>query len=836
MDKTVYGETEYLLEPFYGWNFDIINSDEIGKTLVGRYKIIKLLGKGNNSKVLLVEDLEDKKNVVIKLMLKKELEEVLINEYNILKELDEEGIIRSFSYEKATSVEPALLTFEFVDGKSLKELFYENSLDKITLLEMFLKLAYTLKYVHEKSIIHSDIKPENILISKTNKVKLIDFGIAMKSYEKDKGFGTLKYMSPERLLKEEFDIRTDIYSYFLTLYEGLNEEYPFIGGDLKKRIITEKIKEFKNCDILIKRFLSRGLEKEPYLRFEDFSAVIEELKDLIFFEKDIIPFLGENNRGSLTSHALLNNKNIEKFDFYFDLLFFERGQKSLIEGNYSRVKFFIFDYVRNMQYNIEDNFKFGDFFNIVNRIFSDLDYEKLRIYTENEIQIFINKKEKELKQINDRAILVLGNKDYKMALKEFRIAAKQGSGLAYYEIGNIYERGLGVSIDNKKALENFSKSKKMNYPKAINKLGEFYFNGGLLGKNHDEAFRLFKLASEMGEINSQRALGQCYKFGYGVAVDYELSYLWFKRAYDNGDLLSGASLGYLLDNGLGMEKNLEKAFFYYTKAAELGDIYSLLSLGSMYSKGLGTKKDYKEAFKVFEKAAYAGNDKAQYYVGEYYYEGRAGEQSFEKGVFWLEKSAEKDNEEALNKLGKIFEEKDYEKAIEYYQRALSKHNVEANFNIAMLYLSLPEMDIQKVIKYLNRAGEAGKIEAYYRIGKIYQEGTFLRTDIKEAKKYFEKAAEKDYALAQLELGKFYLGGNGFVQNYPKAFELIEAASKAGVVEAMGILGSLYENGQGTYKNLAEAEKWKKLGNQEIVTEIKDEKQSFFTKISKIFVR
>ena len=826
MDKTIYGETEYLIEPFYGWNFDIINSDEIGKILHGQYRILKVLGKGNKSKVLLAEDLRTEKKICIKLMLKNELEEFLANEYKILKNLSHEGIIKVFEYKEENSIEPPCLVMEYFEGKSLKEFFYEDNLAQINILEIFLRLAYSLKYLHDNLFLHWDIKPENILTSKNGEVKIIDFGISFKSYEKDRGLGTIKYMSPERILGEEVDVRSEIYSYFISLYEGITGEYPFVGGDLKKRIVHEKIKDFANSDILVKRFLQRGLEKELHLRYDDFDEVIKDLKDLIFFKKEIIPFLDKNNRGSLTNHVLLNNKNRNTCDFYFDMLYMEMGYKSQIENDYARIKPFLLDYLRSIFYNIEDKFSYVDFFNSLEKVFNNLEYEKIEKYIKTEIEDFLDKKEKNLKQINDRGDLAFNNNDYPLAIKEFKRSSLQGSSYGYYKLGEMYEKGLGLPVNLEKSFENFITCKKMNYLPAIKKLGEYYYLGTGIEKNYDEAFRLFKVASEKGDAVSQRFLGECYKLGLGVTVDYEEAYKWFKSSFDSGDLYSARGLGELFERGLGVSKDLEKAIFFYETASGLNDSYSTFALATLYD----SKKDFNKANKYFEKSAYSGNDQSQYQFGLYNYLGLVSEKDENKALFWIEKAAEKDNLDSLNFLGKFYEERDRDKALMYFQRALSFHDKEANFNMGNFYLN---SDFEKAKKYFTRSFEFGKIEAFYQLGKVYTDENFKEKNIKEAKKYLEKAADLGNLESKLLLGKLYLDNESGIKNYSKAFLLIRELSIIGNKEAMIILSSLYENGFGINKNLEEAEKWKNKAQE---NEVVEEKSNIFGKFKKLFNR
>lgn len=827
MDKTIYGETIYISEPFYGWNFDIFHSDEIGKILYGQYKILKLLGKGSKSKVLLVEKIKTNEKFVAKIMLKKELEEFLINEYEVLKSLDYQGIIKVCEYKKSNEIEPSCLIMEYFEGKNIKELYYEENIEKMRILEIFLKLAYALKYLHEKLLVHWDIKPENILVNSDNSVKLIDFGLSYKSYEKKKATGTLKYMSPERILGEKTDIRSEIYSYFLSLYEGITGGYPFVGGNLEKKIINEKIKEFNNCNILIKKFLEKGLEKNLELRYANFSEVIEDLKDLIFMNKEIVPFLDKNNRGSLTNHYILSGRNKEKCDYYFDLLYMESGLKSQIEGNYSRINPFLEEHLESIEYDLEDRFDYINFFNYLEKLYEDLTYELLELYINSQIQELIRRKEKELSLVNIKGDEAFSLRDYSRALENYRKSSIGGSPYGNFRLGELYEKGLGVAIDFEKALEFYTKSKKMNYIPAMKKIGELYFGGKIVSKNYDEAFKLFKKVSQMGDAESQELLGDCYKNGLGVTVNYDEAFKWYYSSYEKGNIRSSGSLGYLYENGFGVEKNIEKAIFFYEKGISLGDIVSAMALALIKEKD----KIYLDAFELFEKGAYAGNDLGQFKIGQYYYEGKGIEKSLEKGIFWLEKAVEKDNLESLNYLGKVYENENPEKAVEYYRRALKYHDKDANFNIGLFYLN---EDFERGKKYLNRAFEFGRRDAFYMLGKAYLEGVYTEKNIKETKYYLDRASEEGDLESKFLLGKLLLDSEIGVRNFSKAFNLLEEVSISGQKEAMLILADLLEKGLGIAKNTQEAEKWRKLAQDN--GEEQRDKVNIFNKIKKFLHR
>ena len=574
-------------------------------------------------------------------------------------------------------------------------------------------------------------------------------------------------------------------------------------------------------------FKWNGLEKEVQFRYSNFDEIIEELKDLIFLKKEITPYLDKNNRGSLTNHYILSGRNKEKCEFYFDLLYMEKGLKSQIEGNYQRIKIFLSEYLESIEYNIEDKFDYINFFNFLEGIYDDLSYELFELYVSSQILELIRNKEKELRIINNRGDEAFSSKDYSLAMEEYKISSLYNSAYGCFRIGELYELGLGVSINIEKALEFYFRSKKMNYIPAIKKIAEFHYVGKHLGKNHDESFKLFRKASEMGDIESQELLARCYKEGIGVTVNYEEAFKWYMESYEKGNKKSSVGLAYLYENGFGVPQDIEKSVFFYKIGVIEGDIVSALALAFIKEK----QESYIDAFSLFEKAAYAGNDIAQFKLGEYYCNGKV-EKSAEKGIFWLEKAAEKDNLDSLNLLGKYYEDKNIEKALEYFQRALKFHDKDANFNIANYYL---DKEFEKAKKYFTRAFEFGKIDSFYILGKAYLEGIFIEKNVKEAKYYLERAIEKGDLNSKFLLGKILLDPELGIRNFHRAFILLEEASDFGNKEAMLILADLYEQGLGVMKNINEADRWRNLARENL-EEIENKKQNIFEKIKKILHR
>jgi serine/threonine protein kinase len=166
----------------------------------------------------------------------------LRQEYSTLQELESDLIIKAKDWERLGEHYGILM--EFVPASNLQRyLASQPKLDLGSKLKIAIEIVKAVQDVHQKSIIHRDINPRNILIqAESLTVKLIDFSIAtqlqfdsLSGESKDKGFeGSLAYMSPEQTgrMNRQVDTRSDLYSFGITLFELLTGSLPFAAEDL----------------------------------------------------------------------------------------------------------------------------------------------------------------------------------------------------------------------------------------------------------------------------------------------------------------------------------------------------------------------------------------------------------------------------------------------------------------------------------------------------------------------------------------------------------------------------------------------------------------------------
>jgi serine/threonine-protein kinase len=186
------------------------------------------------------------------------------------------------------------ILMEYVQGIDLYDLLQLTPKLPVEVAAIIaLQVARALDYAHFRGIIHRDIKPANIIISHSGEVKLMDFGIARDASLSDltetgTGVGTPSYMSPEQILGDKLDFRSDIFSLGIVLYQCIVGQKPFVEDD--SRTVMQKIrldrytsprKVVEDVPSSIERILGRCMEKVPASRYPSTQALIDDLIEFL---------------------------------------------------------------------------------------------------------------------------------------------------------------------------------------------------------------------------------------------------------------------------------------------------------------------------------------------------------------------------------------------------------------------------------------------------------------------------------------------------------------------------------------------------------------------------
>lgn len=185
------------------------------------------------------------------------------------------------------------MVMELVDGPTLSELVKEAPLPAHVVTVVALQLTQALEHAHFQKVVHRDLKPGNVMLSKQGETKLMDFGIAQND-ELDRltktglAVGTPAYMSPEQITGASVDVRSDLYSLGVVLYEALAGKRPFTGanpGEVFAKVTTGKREALKKAAPKtpkpLREVVERLLSVKPDERFPDATALRHALEPLV---------------------------------------------------------------------------------------------------------------------------------------------------------------------------------------------------------------------------------------------------------------------------------------------------------------------------------------------------------------------------------------------------------------------------------------------------------------------------------------------------------------------------------------------------------------------------
>ena len=273
--------------------------DATSAGMIGKYQVIRVLGRGGMGEVVLAQD-DLGRRVAIKKPFKSAMEDGLAR-----FKLEARASTLSHPnipvvYEMGMQDGLPFIAMEFVEGEPLDKLIASGRpLDLITKLSIIEQVCSGLGHAHQKGIIHRDIKPANVILQPNGVAKIIDFGIAkIQNLEQTSGLtqtsqiiGSLHYIAPERFKGEAIDGRVDVFSAGVMLYLLLTGHLPFAGGEATAsyRIVNEAHtalgQHIHDYPPALDAIMDQALAKDPHDRYataEDFADalhdVIEDLK------------------------------------------------------------------------------------------------------------------------------------------------------------------------------------------------------------------------------------------------------------------------------------------------------------------------------------------------------------------------------------------------------------------------------------------------------------------------------------------------------------------------------------------------------------------------------
>jgi tetratricopeptide (TPR) repeat protein len=279
-------EVETLIQKYK--EMELISEDS-----TERYRIIEKVGEGGMGVVFKAEDTVLKRVVALKILNKtlvtdKRNLERFFSEARSTASLTQANIVTV--YDVGQIKDDYFISMEFIEGENFMNLIRRKKVfSPSQIVFIAIKLFKALDYSHRKGIIHRDIKPHNIMITKQKEIKIMDFGLAVILGDQKKGesgviTGTPYYMSPEQIQGIPVDHRTDIYSSGTTLFHLTTGHVPFKGENIFYQHLFDPVPPIKKyrSDIPEKLcyIIEKCMEKKREQRFQSAMEVLNEMKTI----------------------------------------------------------------------------------------------------------------------------------------------------------------------------------------------------------------------------------------------------------------------------------------------------------------------------------------------------------------------------------------------------------------------------------------------------------------------------------------------------------------------------------------------------------------------------
>jgi len=298
-------ENEAFLDESADWsaaepsNKEILSPDADPRagTYAGAYLLEQQIGHGGMGLVYKARDERLQRPVAVKFLLHElsedeKAKERFFREARAVSLLDHTNICTIYDIGEMEDGR-IFIAMAFYDGETLKTKIKKGPIDVDDFLDLCIQITAGMERAHEARIIHRDIKPDNVIITERGDVKILDFGIAKLEGESEltkKGtrLGTAPYMSPEQMMSESLDHRTDIWSLGVMMHEMLSGEQPFQGkhaADIAYSILKDEppLLSIGRSDVSegLARTIQRLICKNADERFQSMDAVHFRLLEIV---------------------------------------------------------------------------------------------------------------------------------------------------------------------------------------------------------------------------------------------------------------------------------------------------------------------------------------------------------------------------------------------------------------------------------------------------------------------------------------------------------------------------------------------------------------------------
>lgn len=307
----------------------------VGTILGNRYELLEKIGEGGMAEVYKAKCHLLNRYVAVKILKSQYSDNIeFVNKFE-----QEAASAASLSHNNIVSIYDVgsdkgvhYIVMEYIDGKTLKQIIKEQKvLNYNDAIIIAIQIAKALECAHKHNIIHRDVKPHNILVTKDGVVKVTDFGIAKATSSititnSDRVMGSAHYFSPEQAKGSYVDCKTDIYSLGIILYEMVTGKLPY-DGDSPVSVALKHIQEpvvppievNPNIPKSLNKIILKAIEKEQYKRYQNAHDLLEDLQEIKQNPNVDIVLDNSDNEYTKVMKPITNyKKELDKDDIYND--------------------------------------------------------------------------------------------------------------------------------------------------------------------------------------------------------------------------------------------------------------------------------------------------------------------------------------------------------------------------------------------------------------------------------------------------------------------------------------------------------------------------------------
>jgi tetratricopeptide (TPR) repeat protein len=257
------------------------------------FKVIKLIGQGGQGEVYHVRD-QNSHDFALKWLLPQFSNQGVVDrflrEFHSVSKLSHPGIIQVFH--QGQFLDRPYFTMELVTGENLEDVLKREK-DHDVYYDILIQVSEALSFIHRHRMVHRDIKPSNILIDVKGQAKLMDFGLvksmdaSVQLTQANHFFGTMNYASPEQIMGEKVDFRSDLYSLGIVIYRMFSSRLPFMGDSFialaaqhMNHVPPSLVDIAPNCPKRLSVLCDRLLKKSPWDRpasVDEVTGILESL-------------------------------------------------------------------------------------------------------------------------------------------------------------------------------------------------------------------------------------------------------------------------------------------------------------------------------------------------------------------------------------------------------------------------------------------------------------------------------------------------------------------------------------------------------------------------------